>query len=114
MGDNPRIGDNRETLEAGGVGHVDPGGEEGKAKIEADEDIVLETARATTRHTLGDRTVLITSGATTEAVDPLGWSRLEPVQYRSGRLCGPPKRRRPVSVQIAFTQVDRPIDESPM
>ncbi len=71
MYDHPGVLDSIDILEEWGVNFVDPRVEEGKAKIAADDDIVLETARATTEQRLADRTVVVTSGATTESIDPI-------------------------------------------
>jgi phosphopantothenoylcysteine decarboxylase/phosphopantothenate--cysteine ligase len=71
MYDHPGVLDSLDTLESWGVPFVEPRIEEGKAKIAAEADIVLETARATTDRVLADRKVIVTSGATTESIDPI-------------------------------------------
>jgi phosphopantothenoylcysteine decarboxylase/phosphopantothenate--cysteine ligase len=71
MYDHPGVLDSLDTLESWGVSFVEPRIEEGKAKIAAEADIVLETARATTERVLADRKVIVTSGATTESIDPI-------------------------------------------
>ena len=71
MYDHPGVLDSLDRLADWGVRFVDPRIEEGKAKIAVDEDVVLETHRATTEQSLAGRTVLVTSGATTESLDPI-------------------------------------------
>ncbi|MXR51905.1 bifunctional phosphopantothenoylcysteine decarboxylase/phosphopantothenate--cysteine ligase CoaBC [Halovenus sp. WSH3] len=71
MYDHPGVLDALDTLESWGVDFVDPRIEEGKAKIATESAIVTEVARATTEQTLADRTVIVTSGATTESIDPI-------------------------------------------
>ena len=71
MYDHPGVLDSIDSLEEWGVRFADPRIEEGKAKIAADEDVLLEVARATTEQSLAGRTVLVTSGATTESIDPI-------------------------------------------
>jgi len=71
MYDHPGVLDSIETLEGWGVTFVDPRIEEGKAKIAAEADVVTETARRATPSPLEGRTVVVTSGATSERVDPV-------------------------------------------
>ena len=71
MYDHPGVLDAIATVESWGVNFVDPRIEEGKAKIASEAAIVTATARATTSATLADRHVVVTSGATTESVDPI-------------------------------------------
>jgi phosphopantothenoylcysteine decarboxylase/phosphopantothenate--cysteine ligase len=71
MYDHPGVLDAIAAVESWGVDFVDPRIEEGKAKIASEEAIVTATARATTPATLSDRHVVVTSGATTESVDPI-------------------------------------------
>jgi phosphopantothenoylcysteine decarboxylase/phosphopantothenate--cysteine ligase len=71
MYDHPGVLASIETLEEWGVTFVDPRIEEGKAKIAAEEDIVTETARRATPNPLEGRTVVVTSGATSERIDPI-------------------------------------------
>jgi len=71
MYDHPGVLDALDRLEAWDVAFVDPRIEEGKAKIAAEESIVTEVARATTDHELSGATVIVTSGATTESIDPI-------------------------------------------
>jgi phosphopantothenoylcysteine decarboxylase/phosphopantothenate--cysteine ligase len=71
MYDHPGVLAAIERVESWGVDFVDPRIEEGKAKIASEEAVVTATARATTPATLADRHVVVTSGATTESVDPI-------------------------------------------
>ena len=71
MYDHPGVIDAIDTLEEWGVQFVDPRIEEGKAKIATEDAIITETARATTPDSLAGSTVVVTSGATTESVDPI-------------------------------------------
>jgi phosphopantothenoylcysteine decarboxylase/phosphopantothenate--cysteine ligase len=56
-------------VESWGVEFVDPRIEEGKAKIATEDAIVTATARAANDGPLADRHVVVTAGATTEAID---------------------------------------------
>jgi Phosphopantothenoylcysteine synthetase/decarboxylase len=60
-----------DRIESWGVTFVDPRIEEGKAKIAAEGTVVTELARATTGDPLAGQRVVVTSGATTESVDPI-------------------------------------------
>jgi len=71
MYDHPGVLEAIERVESWGVDFVDPRIEEGKAKIASEDAIVTATARATTPATLSDRHVVVTSGATTESIDPI-------------------------------------------
>lgn len=71
MYDHPGVLDALDTLEEWGVHYVDPRIEEGKAKIADEEAIVTAVARATGENPLLGRRVVVTSGATTEAIDPI-------------------------------------------
>jgi phosphopantothenoylcysteine decarboxylase/phosphopantothenate--cysteine ligase len=71
MYDHPGVLDAIDRLDAWGVDFVDPRIEEGKAKIAAERDIVTELARATTDQSLAGEHVVVTSGATTESIDPI-------------------------------------------
>lgn len=71
MYDHPGVLDAIERLESWDVNFVDPRIEEGKAKIAAESTVVTELARATTEHPLAGERVLVTSGATTESIDPI-------------------------------------------
>ncbi len=71
MYDHPGVLDALDRLESWGVGFVDPRIEEGKAKIATEADVVTELARATTEGSLAGEHVVVTSGATTESIDPI-------------------------------------------
>ena len=71
MYDHPGVLEAIDRVESWGVAFVDPRVEEGKAKIATEDAIVTEVARATTPDSLAGEHVVVTSGATTEAVDPL-------------------------------------------
>ncbi|RLM90071.1 bifunctional phosphopantothenoylcysteine decarboxylase/phosphopantothenate--cysteine ligase CoaBC [Halobellus sp. Atlit-38R] len=71
MYDHPGVLDAIDRVESWGVDFVDPRIEEGKAKIATEDAIVTATARATTEQTLAGRHVVVTSGATAEAIDPV-------------------------------------------
>ena len=71
MYDHPGVLDALDRLAEWDVGFADPRIEEGKAKIAAEEAIVTAVARATTEDAFAGETVVVTSGATTESVDPI-------------------------------------------
>ena len=71
MYDHPGVLESLDRLEEWGVSFVDPRVEEGKAKIATEADIVTETARAAGPDPLDGRHVVVTSGATTERIDPV-------------------------------------------
>jgi len=71
MYDHPGVLDAIDRVEEWGVAFVDPRIEEGKAKIATEQTIVTEVARATTADSLAGKRVVVTSGATTESVDPV-------------------------------------------
>ncbi len=71
MYDHPGVLDALDQLEEWGVQFVDPRIEEGKAKIAEEETIVTAVARATGENPLLGRKVVVTSGATTESIDPV-------------------------------------------
>ncbi|MFB6106179.1 MAG: bifunctional phosphopantothenoylcysteine decarboxylase/phosphopantothenate--cysteine ligase CoaBC [Halobacteriaceae archaeon] len=71
MYDHPGVADAIERVASWGVTFVDPRVEEGKAKIATEEAIVLATARAADERPLEGRHVVVTSGATSERVDPV-------------------------------------------
>ena len=71
MLDHPGVLENLDRLEARGVTVIDPRIEEGKAKIAEPDTVVLETARAVSDSPLAGTHVVVTSGATTEAIDPV-------------------------------------------
>ncbi|EMA51777.1 bifunctional phosphopantothenoylcysteine decarboxylase/phosphopantothenate--cysteine ligase CoaBC [Halococcus thailandensis] len=71
MYDHPGVLDAIERVESWGVEFVPPRIEEGKAKIADIDAIVLDTARATGAHDLAGERIVVTSGATSEAIDPV-------------------------------------------
>ena len=71
MYDHPGVLDAIERVESWGVEFVDPRIEEGKAKIASDEAIVTGVARAVSERPLAGEHVVVTSGATTESIDPI-------------------------------------------
>jgi phosphopantothenoylcysteine decarboxylase/phosphopantothenate--cysteine ligase len=71
MYDHPGVLDAIDRVESWGVDFVDPRIEEGKAKVASEDAIVTAVARATTPATLEGRHVVVTSGATTESIDPI-------------------------------------------
>ncbi|MDS0281539.1 bifunctional phosphopantothenoylcysteine decarboxylase/phosphopantothenate--cysteine ligase CoaBC [Haloarcula onubensis] len=71
MYDHPGVLDAIERVESWGVDFVDPRIEEGKAKIATEGAIVTAVARAAGERPLAGRHVVVTSGATTESVDPI-------------------------------------------
>ncbi|MGM0591848.1 MAG: bifunctional phosphopantothenoylcysteine decarboxylase/phosphopantothenate--cysteine ligase CoaBC [Halobacteriota archaeon] len=71
MYDHPGVLDAIERLESWGVDFVEPRLEEGKAKIATEDAVVTAVARATTEQTLAGEHVVVTSGATTESIDPI-------------------------------------------
>ena len=71
MYDHPGVLDAIDRVESWGVDFVDPRIEERKAKIATSEAIVTALARATTPQDLAGRHVVVTGGATSEAIDPI-------------------------------------------
>lgn len=71
MYDHPGVLEAIETLEDWGVEFVDPRLEEGKAKIAEEEAIVLDVARAVGDRPLDGKHIVITSGSTSESIDPV-------------------------------------------
>ncbi|RJX44856.1 bifunctional phosphopantothenoylcysteine decarboxylase/phosphopantothenate--cysteine ligase CoaBC [Halonotius aquaticus] len=71
MYDHPGVLDAIDRVESWGVEFVDPRIEEGKAKIATAEAMVTALARATTPQDLADRHLVVTGGATSEAIDPI-------------------------------------------
>jgi len=71
MYDHPGVADATARLREWGVDVVDPRLEEGKAKIASEDAIVTGVARATTPDPLAGRHVVVTSGATSESIDPV-------------------------------------------
>ncbi|MEF8773975.1 MAG: bifunctional phosphopantothenoylcysteine decarboxylase/phosphopantothenate--cysteine ligase CoaBC [Halobacteriales archaeon] len=71
MYDHPGVLEAIDRVESWGVEFVDPRIEEGKAKVATEDAIVLATARAATPDPLAGRSVVVTSGATSEPIDPV-------------------------------------------
>jgi phosphopantothenoylcysteine decarboxylase/phosphopantothenate--cysteine ligase len=71
MYDHPGVLAAIERLESWGVSFVPPRIEEGKAKIASDEAVATAVARATGDDQLTGRHVVVTAGATCEAIDPV-------------------------------------------
>jgi phosphopantothenoylcysteine decarboxylase/phosphopantothenate--cysteine ligase len=71
MYDHPVVIENIEKLTELGVEFVNPVMEEGAAKIAGKEEIVLRVERALGGKSLAGKRILITGGATAEAIDPI-------------------------------------------
>ncbi|SDF85413.1 bifunctional phosphopantothenoylcysteine decarboxylase/phosphopantothenate--cysteine ligase CoaBC [Halorientalis regularis] len=71
MYDHPGVLETIARVESWGVEFVDPRIEESKAKVATEAAIVTGVARATTPDPLQGKHVIVTSGATTESVDPV-------------------------------------------
>lgn len=71
MYDHPGVLDAIEKLESWGIDFVEPRVDEGKAKIATEEAIILDIARAVGDRPLADRHIVVTSGPTSEAIDPV-------------------------------------------
>ncbi len=71
MYDHPGVLEAIDTVSEWGVEFVDPRIEEGKAKIASEEAIVCDVARAAGERPLAGERVVITSGATSESIDPV-------------------------------------------
>ncbi|MFB6252761.1 MAG: bifunctional phosphopantothenoylcysteine decarboxylase/phosphopantothenate--cysteine ligase CoaBC [Halobellus sp.] len=71
MYDHPGVIEALDRVESWGVTFADPRIEEGKAKIATEAAIVTETARATRAQSLAGHHVVVTAGATAEAIDPV-------------------------------------------
>ena len=78
MYDHPGVLDALDRVQSWGVQFIDPRIEEGKAKIASQDAIVTALARATTPqdlaghpHDLAGRHIVVTGGATSEAIDPI-------------------------------------------
>ena len=71
MYDHPGVLDALDRVESWGVYFADPRIEEGKAKIAENDTIALETARAATPSPLDGTEIIVTSGATSEEIDPV-------------------------------------------
>ncbi len=71
MYDHPGVLEAIAHLEQWGIDFVDPRIEEQKAKIATEDTIITALARARTDQTLAGQHVVITSGATSESIDPI-------------------------------------------
>jgi len=71
MYDHPGVLDAIERVREWGVAFADPRVEEGKAKIATEDAICLEVARAAGDRPLAGKHVVVTSGATSEPIDPV-------------------------------------------
>ncbi|RZV08551.1 phosphopantothenate-cysteine ligase /phosphopantothenoylcysteine decarboxylase [Natrinema hispanicum] len=71
MYDHPGVLEAIDTVAEWGVEFVDPRIEEGKAKIASEDAIVSDVARAAGDRPLAGKHVVVTSGATSEAIDPV-------------------------------------------
>ena len=71
MYDHPGVLDAIDRVESWGVDFVDPRIEEGKAKIASESAIVTGVARTVASQALADRHIVVTGGATSEAIDPI-------------------------------------------
>jgi len=71
MYDHPGVLSAIDTVESWGVSFVDPRLEEGKAKIATEEAIVCAVSRAAGDRPLEGTHVVVTSGATSESIDPV-------------------------------------------
>ncbi|WP_254767755.1 bifunctional phosphopantothenoylcysteine decarboxylase/phosphopantothenate--cysteine ligase CoaBC [Salinilacihabitans rarus] len=71
MYDHPGVIEAIERVESWGVSFVDPRVEEGKAKVASEEAIVCDAARAAGDRPLDGERVVVTSGATSEPIDPV-------------------------------------------
>jgi phosphopantothenoylcysteine decarboxylase/phosphopantothenate--cysteine ligase len=71
MYDHPGVLEAIERLESWGISFVDPVIAEGKAKMASDEAITAAVARAAGDRPLSGRHVVVTAGATSEAIDPV-------------------------------------------
>ncbi|EMA39261.1 bifunctional phosphopantothenoylcysteine decarboxylase/phosphopantothenate--cysteine ligase CoaBC [Halococcus hamelinensis] len=71
MYDHPGVSEAIDRVESWGVSFVPPRVEEGKAKIASVDAIALATARAANDHPLAGRRVVVTSGPTSESIDPV-------------------------------------------
>ncbi|MFA4936309.1 MAG: bifunctional phosphopantothenoylcysteine decarboxylase/phosphopantothenate--cysteine ligase CoaBC [Candidatus Methanoperedens sp.] len=71
MYDHPIVIENTGKLTELGVEFVNPVTEEGAAKIAANEEIVLRAERTLGGKSLAGKRILVTGGATAEAIDPI-------------------------------------------
>ena len=71
MYDHPGVLEAIDTVSEWGVDFVDPRIEEGKAKVASEDAIVCDVARAASDRPLAGEHVVVTSGATSETIDPV-------------------------------------------
>ncbi|WP_370572444.1 bifunctional phosphopantothenoylcysteine decarboxylase/phosphopantothenate--cysteine ligase CoaBC [Methanomethylovorans sp.] len=71
MYNHPALTENMEKMRSWGIGFIGPEIREGIAKIASNEEIVLQVERQLGSKELAGRKVLITSGSTVEAIDPI-------------------------------------------
>jgi phosphopantothenoylcysteine decarboxylase / phosphopantothenate---cysteine ligase len=71
MYDHPGVLEAMDRVESWGVSFVDPRVEEGKAKVASEDAICLDVARVIGERPLEGKEVVVTSGATVEAIDPV-------------------------------------------
>jgi phosphopantothenoylcysteine decarboxylase/phosphopantothenate--cysteine ligase len=71
MYDHPIVIENIGKLTELGIEFVNPVTEEGAAKIAGNQQIVLRVERAVGKKTLSGKKIIITGGATAEAIDPI-------------------------------------------
>src|SRR5665648_280671 len=71
MYSNPFVKRNINALKDAGIIFVGPYLDEGKAKMAVDGDIILQVERILSGGQLKGKTVVITSGATAESIDPI-------------------------------------------
>ena len=71
MHDNPLVIENIGKLTELGVEFINPITQEGAVKIAEKEEIVLRVERAVGKKTLAGKRIIITGGATAEAIDPI-------------------------------------------
>jgi len=71
MYNHPAVVENIDKIKGWDIDFVGPKVEEGIAKIAGNDEIVLEVERLTGSRSLAGKKILITSGSTAEAVDPI-------------------------------------------
>lgn len=71
MYDHPALTENIEKMRSWGIRFIGPDIKEGIAKIASNDDIILEAERQLGSKEFAGRRVIITSGSTAEAIDPI-------------------------------------------
>jgi len=71
MYSQPIVAENIQRLKSLGIEFVGPRLEEGKAKMADIEDVVIRVLRSLSKNELKGKKVLVTGGATAEAIDPI-------------------------------------------